>query len=159
MAFSPADVVYIGIFFLGVHHIRIIYRFYHNIKFIPQLHGQIIAAAIAYYFHFTIHIKFQEHKTGFMLLKFDVYGKVEVICDRCGNNLPMQLWDEFNIVVKSVDDPDVMNAQEEDPDVYYISRGESHLNVEEWIYEFINLSLPMQKMCKEDEIGGPQCNQ
>lgn len=99
-----------------------------------------------------------DKKTGFMLLKFDVYGKVEVICDRCGNNLPMQLWDEFNIVVKSVDDPDLMNEQEEDPDVYYISRGESHLNVEDWIYEFINLSLPMQKMCKEDEIGGPQCN-
>jgi uncharacterized metal-binding protein YceD (DUF177 family) len=97
-----------------------------------------------------------DKKTGFMLLKFDVYGKVEVMCDRCGNNLPMQLWDEFNIVVKSVDDPDEMNAQEEDPDVYYISRGESHLNVEDWIYEFINLSLPMQKMCKEDEIGGPK---
>ena len=99
-----------------------------------------------------------DKKTGFMLLKFDVYGKVEVVCDRCGNNLPMQLWDEFNIVVKSVDDPEVMNEQEEDPDVYYIGRGESHLNVEDWLYEFINLSLPMQKMCKEDEIGGPQCN-
>ena len=93
-----------------------------------------------------------------MLLKFDVDGKVEVICDRCGNNLPLQLWDEFNIVVKMVEDPEVMNEQEEDPDVYYIGRNESHLSVQDWIYEFINLSIPMQKMCKEDEIGGPQCN-
>jgi len=30
------------------------------------------------------------------------------------------------LVVKMVDDPEVMNKQEEDPDVYYISRGESH---------------------------------
>ena len=99
-----------------------------------------------------------EKNNGFMMLKFDLYGKVEVVCDRCGNNLPMQLWDEFNIIVKMTEDPEVMNDREEDPDVYYISKSESHINVADWIYEFINLSIPMQKMCKEDEIGGPQCN-
>ncbi len=93
-----------------------------------------------------------------MLLKFDVDGKVNVSCDRCGNPLTLQLWDEFNVVVKVVDDPEAMNIQEDDPDVYYVGKGESHLHLEDWIYEFINLSLPMQKMCKEDEIGGPQCN-
>jgi uncharacterized metal-binding protein YceD (DUF177 family) len=99
-----------------------------------------------------------DKKTGFMLLKFDVDGTADVICDRCGNNLKLQLWDEFNIVVKLVENPEEMNGQEEDPDVYYLGRNESHLSVEDWIYEFINLSIPMQKMCKEDEIGGPQCN-
>ncbi|WP_207496698.1 YceD family protein [Aridibaculum aurantiacum] len=99
-----------------------------------------------------------EKNNGFMMLKFDVDGKVEVICDRCGNTLPIQLWDEFNLVVKMVDEPEMMNEREEDPDVYYISKTESHLDVAEWIYEFINLSIPMQKMCKDDEIGGPQCN-
>ena len=99
-----------------------------------------------------------DKKTGFMLLKFDVDGTAEVICDRCGNNLTLQLWDEFSIVVKLVENPEEMNGQEEDPDVYYLGRNESHLSVEDWIYEFINLSIPMQKMCKEDEIGGPQCN-
>jgi len=105
----------------------------------------------------TVKLKLDK-KTGFMLLKFDVDGRLELICDRCGNNLQLQLWDEFNIVVKMVDDPDTMNEREEDPDIYYISKGESHLDVAEWIYEFINLSIPMQRMCKEDEIGGPQCN-
>jgi uncharacterized metal-binding protein YceD (DUF177 family) len=36
--------------------------------------------------------------------------------------------------------------------------GESHLNVEAWIYEFILLSIPTHPMCNEDEIGGPKCN-
>src|SRR4051812_7950888 len=99
-----------------------------------------------------------DKKIGFMLLKFDVDGKVELICDRCGNNLQIQLWDEFNIVVKMVDDPDTMNEKEEDPDIYYISKSESHFSIADWIYEFINLSIPMQRMCKEDEVGGPQCN-
>ncbi len=79
-------------------------------------------------------------------------------CDRCGNDLPINLWEEFNIVVKLVDDPDEMNAQEEDPDVYYIARGESHLHMADWIYEFVTLSIPMQKMCSTEEIGGPNCN-
>jgi len=99
-----------------------------------------------------------DKKSGFMLLKFDVDGTVDVSCDRCGNPLTLSLWDEFNIVVKMVDEPEKMNEQEEDPDVYYISKGESHLHVADWIYEFINLTIPMQKNCGEDEIGGPQCN-
>lgn len=100
-----------------------------------------------------------DKKSGFMLLKFDIGGSLEAACDRCGNNLPMQLWDEFKMVVKLVENPDEMNMQEEDPDVYYISRTESHLHVADWIYEFINLSVPMTKMCSEAEMGGPQCNQ
>jgi len=100
-----------------------------------------------------------DRQNGFMLLKFEIGGSVEVTCDRCGSTvLPMNLWDEFNIVVKLVDNPDVMNEQEEDPDVYYISRGESHLRVADWIYEFVNLSIPMQKMCPEEKIGSDYCN-
>ena len=99
-----------------------------------------------------------DKKNGFMQLKFDVDGKVDAACDRCGNTLSFQLWDEFNIVVKMVEEPDTMNEQEEDPDVYYISRGESHLHLEDWIYEFVNLSIPLQKMCKPEEMGGPKCN-
>ncbi len=99
-----------------------------------------------------------DKKNGFLQLKFDVDGKAEVDCDRCGNVLTKQLWDEFNIIVKMVDNPEVMNEQEEDPDIYYISRTESHLRISDWIYEFVSLSVPTQKMCKEDEIGGPQCN-
>ena len=99
-----------------------------------------------------------DKKNGFMLLRFDVDGAVDVNCDRCGNPLTLQLWDEFKVMVKLVDNPEEMNEQEEDPDVIYISRGESHLYLADWIYEFINLSIPLQKMCPPDEMGGSQCN-
>ena len=99
-----------------------------------------------------------EKNSGFMQLKFDVDGSVESGCDRCGNTIPFQLWEEFTVIVKMVDDPETMNEQEEDPDVYYISRGESHLHLSDWIFEFVNLSLPLQKMCKPEEFGGPLCN-
>ena len=57
-----------------------------------------------------------------------------------------------------VEDSALMNDQEDDPDVYYINRGESHLDVANWIYEFINLSIPMQKVCNFEKMDGPHCN-
>jgi uncharacterized metal-binding protein YceD (DUF177 family) len=99
-----------------------------------------------------------DKKTGFMLLKFEMGGSLEVVCDRCNNNLPLELWDDFNITVKMVDEPELMNNQEEDPDVYYISNGESHIDVANWIYEFINLSIPMQRTCTFEKMDGPHCN-
>lgn len=99
-----------------------------------------------------------DKKTGFMLLRFEIGGTLEVNCDRCSNKLPIELWDEFNITIKMVEEPELMNSQEDDPDIYYISRGESHINVEAWIYEFINLSIPMQKVCGFEKMDGPHCN-
>ena len=100
-----------------------------------------------------------DKKSSFMLLKFEIGGTLEVVCDRCNNYLPLQLWDEFNITVKMVEDPELLNEQEEDPDVYYIGRGESHVDVANWIYEFINLSIPMQKICGTNDKNGAACNQ
>ncbi len=99
-----------------------------------------------------------EKNVGFMLLKFEVGGEAIVTCDKCGNPLKMDLWDDFSILVKHADDPEKMNMEEEDPDVFYISRSESHLEVSDWLYEFALLSIPNQRMCKAEEMGGDQCN-
>jgi uncharacterized metal-binding protein YceD (DUF177 family) len=99
-----------------------------------------------------------DKKLGFMQLKFEIGGKADVVCDRCGNTITEDLWDEFNMLVKMVDNPEEMNDQEEDPDVFYISRTECHLHLNEWIYEFVSLSIPLQKKCGEDEEGGSKCN-
>ncbi|WP_462252744.1 YceD family protein [Ferruginibacter sp.] len=99
-----------------------------------------------------------DKKSSFMLLKFEIGGKANVTCDRCGNALPMDIWDEFNMLVKLVENPEEMNGQEEDPDVFYISKTESHIDVGNWIYEFVLLSFPIQKTCSEEEKGGPLCN-
>ena len=106
------------------------------------------------------HVKLllEKSSSSFMILKFEMGGTVEVVCDRCSNDLPMQLFDEFVVTVKMVEEPEAMNEQEEDPDVYYISKTESLLDVKAWIYEFINLSIPMQKTCVYENMDGPYCN-
>jgi uncharacterized metal-binding protein YceD (DUF177 family) len=99
-----------------------------------------------------------DKQNGFLRLTFEIGGQLEVTCDRCNSNLPLELWDEFHITVKMTETPEEMNEQEEDPDVYYISRTESHIDISTWIYEFINLSLPMQKNCGYEDMNGPYCN-
>lgn len=111
------------------------------------------------FYHCHASIKLTLEKTNaLMLLKFDIDGSVEVTCDRCGNPLKLVLWDEFNLVIKQVENAEEMNESEDDPDIFYISRTESHLHLAGWIYEFVLLSIPNQRMCGEDEKGGPQCN-
>jgi uncharacterized metal-binding protein YceD (DUF177 family) len=99
-----------------------------------------------------------EKSSSFMMLRFEIGGKADVTCDRCNNELPMQLFEDFTVTVRITEDPDIMNEQEEDPDVYYISRGESHLDVKNWLYEFVNLSIPMQKTCEYENMDGPYCS-
>ena len=99
-----------------------------------------------------------DKKSSFMVLKFEVGGSLQVMCDRCNSQLPLELWDDFTMTIKMVENPEVMNEQEEDPDMYYISQGESHLDVAGWIYEFINLTIPMQKACNYENMDGPYCN-
>jgi len=106
----------------------------------------------------TVKLILEKH-VGFMLLQFHVGGKAEMSCDRCGNPLTIDLWDEFRMMVKLVDNPDEMNEQEEDPDVFYIAKTESHLSVGDWLYEFVLLSIPTQQICGEDANGHSLCNQ
>ena len=93
------------------------------------------------------------------MFHFNIDGSLLVPCDRCGDEFELSLWDEFDLIVKLVDDPEAMNSNEEDPDVYYIDRNESHISVAAWIYEFINLSFPLQHICALNEKGESTCNQ
>jgi uncharacterized metal-binding protein YceD (DUF177 family) len=132
----------------GVHE----YQYGVNDRFFEEYHDQDFRHAQA-----NVRLLLEKNN-GFMILRFEIGGKAEVSCDRCNSNLPIQLFDEFRITVKMTDDPALMNDQEEDPDVYYISKGESHLDVKDWIYEFVNLSIPMQKTCEYENMDGPYCN-
>jgi uncharacterized metal-binding protein YceD (DUF177 family) len=142
------DIAFVGLK-QGIHE----YQYQVNDKFFEAYQQQDFR-------HCKANIKLTlDKQNGFMLLKFEIGGALETTCDRCGSPvLPLNLWDEFNVVVKLAEEPDQMNETEEDPDVYYIGRGESHLHIADWIYEFVNLSIPMQRMCSEEKIGSEYCD-
>jgi uncharacterized metal-binding protein YceD (DUF177 family) len=106
----------------------------------------------------SVVLKFDK-KSSFFLLHFDIDGKVDVACDRCGDTFSMRLWDEFDMVVKLTGETEENEEQEEEEaDVAFIPRSETVLDVSGWIYEFIMLSIPMQHIHPDKEDGTTGCN-
>jgi uncharacterized metal-binding protein YceD (DUF177 family) len=99
-----------------------------------------------------------DKKAGIFLLHFNINGKVSLPCDRCGDDFELNIWDEFDLVVKQIDDELVAEKSEADAEVAYIGRSESLLEVSTWIYEFVLLSIPMQHIHPDNENGESTCN-
>lgn len=96
-----------------------------------------------------------DKKVSFLELDFYVEGTIRATCDRCLNEMDQPILDEFKVYVKFHEDaPDMDN----DDDVIYLVPGETHLEVAQLVYDFVNLSVPIQKGCPPNEVGGPQCN-
>ncbi len=91
---------------------------------------------------------FDKREDMYVLL-FDFEGEVEVICDRCLDPFALPIEDRQSLLVKFDDEP------WEDADVVFIQKGTQVLNVAKYIYEFINLAVPMTKT---HDDAGDDCN-
>lgn len=108
-------------------------------------------------FKFNIHLKFDK-KSSFFLLKFEIDGTAKTVCDRCGDDLDLEIWDEFDLVIKLTSEAQESTEDDDEGDVVFIPRSETVIDVSEWIYEFIQLSIPIQLKHADDEAGHPTCN-
>jgi len=94
-----------------------------------------------------------EKKTGLFSLHFYLRGEVEVICDRCLEPFMTKIESEQTIFVKMGD-----TAGEIDDDVIMIHRDDHEIEVSQYLYEFILLALPYQRIHSDDEHGVPGCD-
>ena len=76
-----------------------------------------------------------------MALDFDIRGEVAVECDRCLEEFMMPVRYEGTLHVRYSD-----CERESDGEVMWISPSETELNVAQYIYESIVLSLPYQRV-------------
>lgn len=102
-----------------------------------------------------ITLGFDKHESFFML-HFDIDGHVTVPCDRCGDEFELRLWDEFDLVIKLTGD-DAGTIDDED-DVVFIPRSETVIDISNWLYEFLMLSVPLQYIHPDKPDGTPGCN-
>jgi uncharacterized metal-binding protein YceD (DUF177 family) len=98
-----------------------------------------------------------DKQVNFFMFHFNIDGSLVVPCDRCGEEFELSLWDEFDLLVKlnDVEDEDQI---EEEADVVFISRSETVLDISDWLYEFLMLSIPLQKIHPQDAKGNDTCN-
>jgi uncharacterized metal-binding protein YceD (DUF177 family) len=102
-----------------------------------------------------ITLNFDKHENFFML-HFDVDGHVTVPCDRCGDDFQLRLWDEFDLVIKLIGE-ESEDIEDED-DVAFIPRSETVIDISNWLYEFLMLSVPLQHIHPDKKEGTSGCN-
>jgi uncharacterized metal-binding protein YceD (DUF177 family) len=90
-----------------------------------------------------------------IILGVKIVGEVVVECDRCCMPLlvPMEITE--NILLLKEED----NTEDNDEDlVIFISEGTTVVDITDFVYDFIVLSLPMQNIHPDDEDGNSTCD-
>lgn len=94
-----------------------------------------------------------EKKQGIFTLYFSLEGEVEVVCDRCLETFIIDVSTSQTIYVKIGETPG-----EIDDEVLIIGRDDHEIQVGQYLYEFILLALPYQKVHPNDSEGNSTCN-
>ncbi len=98
-----------------------------------------------------------DKKSNFFLCHFDIEGSLQLPCDRCGDDFDLQLWDEFDLVIK-LTDSEKAEKWEDEADVVFIPRSETVIDFRHWIYDYIVLSIPLQRVHPDKPSGESGCN-
>jgi len=93
-----------------------------------------------------------DKRSHMTILDFALAGSVVTDCDRCMEDINLPISGEYTLHAKyseeEIDDTD---------EVIYIHPKLSRLNVAQFIYEYIHLSIPMIKTCESDPEAN--CNE
>ena len=92
-------------------------------------------------------------KSTFLELDFQINGEVEIVCDRCLDEYNQPIDYEGKLFVKfSETDGDLAD------DVICLSSTDHELDISHYIFESINLSIPIKRVHPDDEDGNVTCN-
>ena len=94
-----------------------------------------------------------QKQPNLLTLDFRMMGEVMVACDRCLDEFSMPVAYEGTLLVKFAED-----LPESDGEVLWLHPVESEVNLAQYIYESIVLSLPYQRVHPLDAEGRPTCN-
>ncbi len=91
-----------------------------------------------------------ERKERMLIFTFDLRGFVVVPCDRCAEEMEYPVEGNHRLIVKFGHE-----FLEESDEIIVIPDTESHFDLSSFIYEYIMLALPIQRVHPDGEEG---CN-
>lgn len=97
---------------------------------------------------FKVELELKKQST-MMIFKFKFLGSITVSCDRCAGEVTIPISGEEDLVVKFGNE-----VFEETDEILVVPENENEINVAQYIYEFIRVSIPQKKVHKEGN-----CNQ
>jgi uncharacterized metal-binding protein YceD (DUF177 family) len=94
---------------------------------------------------FKVELAFEKQST-MMLLNFNFSGGITVPCDRCLEDLNIDIEGEENLIVKFGNEP-----YDGTDDIVILPENAYEINVAQYIYEFIEVNIPQKKAHDEGE--------
>lgn len=95
---------------------------------------------------FEVRVDMDKQQQMFVL-RFEINGSLDTECDRCMADISLPISGTHDLIIKLSDE------EATDPDVEHISPDVMHLDMDQPIYEFIMMSIPMVSVydCDEDD--------
>ncbi len=96
---------------------------------------------------------FLEKQENMLVLNFKITGKVEVNCDRCLEAFDYPVAGNQQLIVKFGE-----KREEEGDEILIIPESDHQIDIAPYIYEYIYLLLPLQRIHPDDDEGNITCN-
>jgi uncharacterized metal-binding protein YceD (DUF177 family) len=91
--------------------------------------------------------------SSYIEMKIVIDGTVSLTCDRCLELYSQELSTDDSLIIKFGD-----QWEEVDDEVIIMPRGENEFVLDQLIYEFAHLGLPLKKVHPDDENGKSTCD-
>lgn len=102
----------------------------------------------------ALHAKVSFNKNSSILLfNFNIEGTVNVTCDRCGDDFEMPVKIDRQLIVKTG-----CSIHQEEDEMVSLAANDSELDAAPYIYQYVVLWLPMQRIHPEEKNGKSSCN-
>lgn len=122
----------------GLHH----YSFEISDSFFEKFEGSAIEKGT-----FNVNLE-MDKRSNMLVLQFDISGEAFIECDVCSDPLTVSLATKERLILK----PGI-EGEEISHEIVHIPESAYEIDVENFIYEFISLALPLKNVHKEG-----QCN-
>lgn len=93
-------------------------------------------------------------QSNMMVLQFEISGTIKTNCDRCTVQFDLPISGNYKLIVK-VGGSDTGN---EDDDIITIAANEHQLDLSQYLYEYITLSLPIKRVHPDNSKGVTTCD-
>ena len=127
----------------GLHE----FNFDADSKFFEQFEGSLVDKGKA-----SIDVQIEKRST-FIKIHLNIFGWVELICDRCLEPYKQEIANEAELFVKFGEE-----TNDEDENIIWVLPEEHSINLAQPIYEYISLSIPLRHIHPKKGKGKRECN-
>ncbi len=99
-----------------------------------------------------------EKKERILLLQCTFNGTIHTVCDRCLDDLDIDISGSHLLTFRMVSEKIEEYRTTDDEDVIEIPDSEYQIDLAQWLYEYVFIAMPLQRVHPDDENGDPTCN-